>query len=229
MGFSLSTPPRLPLVAPSILAADFANLGKDCREVIEMGGDLLHIDVMDGHFVPNLTMGPDLCRSLRRSLPDVFLDVHLMVTDPGKFIEPFAKAGANHVSFHIEAPELGGYSGVRPMVDRIRSFGLEAGLAINPSTVLDEVKPVLSIPDLILVMSVHPGYSGQSFISSSLDKAAAIKPLLRSNQRLQMDGGINPVNAPAVRSAGCDVIVAASALFGRPSSERRLIIEGLRG
>jgi ribulose-phosphate 3-epimerase len=163
---------------------------------------------MDGHFVPNLTMGPALCESLRRALPEAYLDVHLMVTDPADYVTPFAKAGANLFTFHIEAvPETG------PLADQIRQAGMAPGLAINPPTGVEAILPHLERFDLILVMSVHPGFAGQSFIPDVLDKARRIKPLLEPTQRLQIDGGVNDRTASACRDAGCDVLVAASAIF----------------
>jgi len=222
----LSNPPKLPLIAPSILSADFARMGDECRLILEQGGDLLHLDVMDGHFVPNLTMGPALCASLRKALPDAYLDVHLMVTDPAMYFEPFAKAGANHVSFHVEAVAA---ADVGKLVDRVHALGMHAGLVINPPTPVERILPLVSIPDLILVMSVNPGFSGQAFIPEVLDKTRLIRSKLRPNQRLEMDGGIGTGNAKAVRDAGCDVIVAASAVFGVPSAQRGQVIAALRG
>ncbi|MCX5691680.1 MAG: ribulose-phosphate 3-epimerase [Planctomycetota bacterium] len=214
------------MIAPSILSADFAILADECRHTLESGADMFHLDVMDGHFAPNLTFGPALCSCLHAALPAAYLDVHLMVTDPAMFIEPFAKAGASNLTFHVEAvaPEQ-----IKPLVDRIHALGLEAGLAINPPTSIERILPHLAHPDMILVMSVNPGFSGQSFIESSLEKTAAISKLLRKDQRLQMDGGVAPANAAKVRAAGCDCIVSASALYGKPRLERAGVIAALRG
>jgi ribulose-phosphate 3-epimerase len=222
----LANPPRLPLVAPSVLSADFANIERDCRGVLAAGADLLHLDVMDGHFVPNLTMGPDMCRGLRRALPEVYLDAHLMVANPGMFIEPFAKAGANHFSFHVEVVEAGQ---IASMIDRIRSLGMQAGLVINPPTPVERILPFVHLADMVLVMSVNPGFSGQSFIASALEKTRAIRAKLRPEQRLQMDGGVTPATAAACREAGCDVMVTGSALFSAGAGERAGVIAALRG
>ena len=221
----LARPPHRPLIAPSVLSADFARLGEESAHALASGADLLHLDVMDGHFVPNLTMGPDLCRGLSRALPGVLLDVHLMVTDPGRFVEAFAKAGAGHVTFHVEVlPE----AGARALVDRVRALGMTVGLAINPPTPVEAILSLAAIVDMVLVMSVNPGFSGQAFIPEVLAKVRRIAPMLRPEQRLEMDGGISPANARAVREAGCDVIVAASAIFGLTPDRRADAIRALR-
>ncbi|MHC5113374.1 MAG: ribulose-phosphate 3-epimerase [Planctomycetota bacterium] len=205
----LRHPPRQPLVAASVLGADFADLGADCAAALDAGCDLLHLDVMDGHFVPNLTMGPDLCRCLRAVLPDTFLDVHLMVTDPADYVAPFAKAGADLVTVHVEANGTPG-----ELAAAAHDAGMAAGLAISPPTPVEEILPHLDAFDLILVMSVNPGFAGQSFIAEVLEKSRTIAPRLRDDQRLQIDGGVGAKTAAACRDAGHDVLVAASAIFG---------------
>jgi ribulose-phosphate 3-epimerase len=205
----LTNPPRVPLISASILSADFAQMGKEARSALDAGADLLHFDVMDGHFVGNLTMGPDMCRSIRAVLPEAVFDVHLMVTDPARFVKPFAEAGADHFTFHHEA-----VSDPIGLAAAVHAAGMTAGVAINPPTEVTEIMPLLEHVDLVLVMSVHPGYAGQSFIPDVLEKAAALKPRLNPQQRLAVDGGVNAGTAPACLDAGFDVLAAASAIFG---------------
>jgi len=217
-----TSPSRLPLVGASVLSADFAALAVDCRAALDAGANFLHLDVMDGHFVPNLTMGPELVRRLRAALTDVFFDVHLMVNDPAMFIGPFADAGADHLTFHREA-----VNDPPAVAQQIHKTGMTAGLAINPPTDVQAIMPYLDVFELILIMSVNPGFSGQSFHAGVLPKARAIKPHLRPDQRLQFDGGVNAQTAEQVREAGGDVLVAASAIFG--AADYHHAIAAIRG
>jgi len=209
-------PPARPLVAASILSADFGRMADDCRDVLEKGADLLHVDVMDGHFVPNLTMGPDMVRGLRRHFPDAFLDVHLMVERPGDFVEPFAAAGADMFSFHAEVSRPVRPSGeyATSLIDRVHDLGMQAGMVINPPTPPQTLAAWLDQLDLVLVMSVNPGRSGQKFIPDVLAKARWLKPRLGPRTRLEMDGGLNVHTAGQAVAAGVDILVTASALFG---------------
>lgn len=235
-------PKRVPLIAPSILSANFAAMAEDCQSILsgtepsrlspitpsdttDGRADVLHVDVMDGHFVPNLTMGPDMCRGLRKALPDAFLDVHLMVTDPRQYIRAFADAGANHITFHVEVvpPDQ-----IAPLAEEIRELGATVGLAINPPTPVDFLLPHVDNFDLILVMSVNPGRSGQKFMPEVLSKTEVVSDLLSPLQRLEMDGGINLQTARQCLDAGCDVMVAGSAIFDHPVAKRAGVIKGLR-
>ncbi len=216
--------PDHPLVAASILSADFGRMAEECRDVLDKGADLLHVDVMDGHFASNLTMSVDMIRALRRHLPDAFLDVHLMVEHPGDYVDEYAQAGANLFSFHLEAcrptgREVDGAQDAATLIERIHTAGMHAGMAINPPTPSDGLEPYLDRLDLVLVMSVHPGRSGQKFMPEVLDKTYRLRQRIGAQTRLEMDGGLNPTTAPRATAAGVDVLVTASALFGADDRE----------
>lgn len=219
-------PPHLPLIAPSIIAADFAKLGAEAADIEKAGADLLHVDIMDGHFVPNFTLGPDTVAALKKSC-GLLMDVHLMVSDPAKYVEPFAKAGGGHLTFHIEV--TGGNNGqqARDLVKRIHDLGCTAGICLNPATPVEALEPVMQDADMILVMSVVPGFTGQSFMPEVLTKVKFLRTELGPHQRLEIDGGIGIRTAHQALEAGADVLVAGAAVFRNP--ERAQTIKLLRG
>lgn len=198
------------LIAPSILSADFARLAEEVAAVERAGADLLHIDVMDGHFVPNLTVGPPIVEALRKvtKLP---LDVHLMITNADAYIPEFARAGADYLTVHVEAcPHL------HRTIQSIKEQGVKAGVTLNPATPVDSLQEILADIDLVLIMSVNPGFGGQKFIASCLGKVKTAREMLDrigSNALLEVDGGVKADNAAQVLSAGADVLVAGSAIF----------------
>ena len=199
-------------VAASILAADFANLHKDCTRLLEAGADVMHFDVMDGHFVPNISYGAPVLTCLHAALPDVFYDVHLMISDPARYAADFAKAGADLITFHLEAvPDT-----VEEVIAAIRATGCQVGISIRPGTPVEAVFPYLGVVDLILVMSVEPGFGGQKFLPTTPTRIAAIRAeraRLGCNTLIEVDGGINTVTGPQCIEAGVDWLVAGNSLF----------------
>ena len=199
-------------VAASILSADFANLHKDCTRLLEAGADVMHFDVMDGHFVPNISYGAPVLTCLHAALPDVFYDVHLMISDPARYAADFAKAGADLITFHLEAvPDT-----VEEVIAAIRATGCQVGISIRPGTPVEAVFPYLGVVDLILVMSVEPGFGGQKFLPTTSTRIAAIRAeraRLGCNTLIEVDGGINTVTGPQCIEAGVDWLVAGNSLF----------------
>ncbi|MEX0386770.1 ribulose-phosphate 3-epimerase [Spiribacter sp. 227] len=202
------------IIAPSILAADFARLGEEVDRVLAAGADWVHFDVMDNHYVPNLSFGPVVCQALRRHGVSVPIDVHLMVRPVDRIIPDFAAAGASLISFHPEASDH-----VDRSLQLIRDQGCQAGLVFNPATPLDCLRYVMDKVDLILLMSVNPGFGGQQFLPGTLDKLREARALIDAQShpvRLEVDGGVGPDNIDAVVAAGADTVVAGSAIFGKP-------------
>lgn len=199
-------------IAPSILSADFSRLGDQVQLVEDAGAEVLHIDVMDGHFVPNLTFGPALVKSLR-SHSKMRFDVHLMVEEPEQFIEDFAKAGADHITFHLETSRH-----THRVIQQIKELGMTAGIALNPATPLDGVKYILQDLDMVLLMTVNPGFGGQKFIPNVLPKIQVLQRHLEQTQSaclIQVDGGINLETAAVVAKAGAHILVAGAAVFAQ--------------
>jgi ribulose-phosphate 3-epimerase len=197
-------------IAPSILSADFANLAEEIRQVTAAGVKMIHLDVMDGHFVPNLTIGPPVVAKLRKH-SNLFFDTHLMITDPEKYAPEFVRAGSNHISFHIETTKH-----PEKLIDKLHEMGVTAGVTVNPETPVETIEKVAPLCDMILVMTVHPGFGGQSFIEEAAKKCIRIRQIVGPNMRIEVDGGIDPQTTPAVVSYGADTLVAGNAVFGKP-------------
>ncbi len=203
-------------VAPSILSADFSRLDRELAKVKKAGADLIHVDVMDGHFVPNITIGPTVVKYLRKAttLP---LDVHLMIEDPVKFIEPFLNAGSDMITVHIETVNP---SQVRSLAGKARARGAKLGISLNPATPLRKIRPVLKYVDFVLVMSVNPGFGGQAFIESAVPKIRQLRAVFKKD--ISVDGGINDKTAAAVIRAGATILAAGSYVFGAKNTKQAI-------
>ncbi len=195
------------LVAPSLLACDFMRLGEQVQAVTDAGTAVLHVDVMDGHFVPNLALSPGIVESVRAG-SDRLLDVHLMLTNPLRFVEPFAKAGADSITFHIEAED-----DPRAVIDRLRERGLGVGVVVKPGTAGEALAPYAGEVDLVLIMTVEPGFGGQSFMAEQLDKIRAVRDMVGPDVRVEVDGGIDERTGPLCVQAGADTLVIGSNIF----------------
>ena len=212
------------LIAPSILSADFARLGEEVVNVLNAGADIVHFDVMDNHFVPNLTIGPLVCEALRKHGVTAPIDVHLMVEPVDRIIPDFAKAGATYITFHPEASRH-----IDRSLQMIRDLGCKSGLVFNPATPLSHLEHVLDKVDMILLMSVNPGFGGQSFIPSALDKLRQARKIIDDSGfdiRLEIDGGVKVDNIREIKAAGADTFVAGSAIFGQPDYKK--VIDEMR-
>jgi len=203
-------------VAPSILSADFSRLGDEVEQVLSAGADWVHVDVMDGRFVPNITIGPLVVQALRKRCPDAILDCHLMIVEPERRIEDFAKAGADIISVHCEAAAS---THLHSTIQQIKKLGCMAGVVLNPGTPLSQIESVLGDVDLVLIMSVNPGFGGQAFIESQVDKIKDLRALCRMrglDPWIEVDGGVGPKNAAKVLDAGVHAVVSGSAVFCAP-------------
>ncbi|MCG0994041.1 ribulose-phosphate 3-epimerase [Acetobacter indonesiensis] len=212
-----------PLIAPSILAADFARLGEEVDAIVQAGADWIHLDVMDGHFVPNISFGPQIVKALRprTNLP---FDVHLMIEPADPYLEAFAKAGADHILIHIEAGPHAHRS-----LQQIRALGAKPGIVLCPATPPEAISEIMDMVDVILVMTVNPGFGGQKFLASQLQKISRLRDMITKSGRdirLAVDGGIDPTTAPQAIAAGADVLIAGSAIYAQP--DYKAAIEALR-
>ena len=196
-------------VVPSILSADFARLAEEIAEVESAGIKMLHLDVMDGHFVPNITIGPPVISKLRKC-SNLFFDAHLMISEPSKYIEAFAEAGANHITFHVEVANK-----AQELIDRLHDLGCSAGICLNPETPVETIEGVGPLCDMVLVMTVRPGFGGQEFMPEAAKKISRVREIVGPDVRIEVDGGIDPKTTPIVVSYGADTLVAGNAIFAK--------------
>ena len=207
-------------VVPSVLSANFARLADEIAEITAAGVNIVHLDVMDGHFVPNITIGPPVIAKLRK-VSDLVFDAHLMISDPAKYAEPFARAGADHITFHIEATD-----DPEKMVEKLHELGCTAGICLNPETPVEAIEAVAPLCEMVLVMTVHPGFGGQEFMPDAAKKIARVRELVGPDIRIEVDGGIDPETAPTVVSYGADTLVAGNAIFAK--TDRIAAINAIR-
>ncbi len=207
-------------IAPSILSADFARLADEIAAVTAAGVKILHLDVMDGHFVPNITIGPPVIAKLRKH-SDLFFDSHLMISEPARYAEAFAKAGVNNITFHIEVTDE-----PERIVDQIHNLGCTAGICLNPKTPVESIRKVAPLCDMVLVMTVQPGFGGQAFMDDAARKVIEVRKIVGPNIRVEVDGGIDAETTSIVVSYGADTLVAGNAIFGKP--DRVAAIEAIR-
>lgn len=208
-------------VAPSILSADFARLADEIGEVTGAGVNIVHLDVMDGHFVPNISIGPPVIAKLRK-VSELVFDAHLMISEPAKYAEPFARAGVNHITFHIEAAE-----DPEGLIEKLHGLGCTAGVCLNPETPVEAIEAIAPLCEMVLVMTVHPGFGGQAFMPEAAKKIVRIREIVGPDVRIEVDGGIDAETAPIVVSYGADTLVAGNAIFAK--SDRIAAINAIRG
>ena len=207
-------------VVPSILSADFARLADEIAEIESAGVKMVHLDVMDGHFVPNITIGPPVVAKLRK-YSKLFFDCHLMISEPAKYIGHFVEAGANHITFHIEAADE-----PAELIDRLHELGVSAGVSLNPPTPAEQIEAIGPLCDMVLVMTVNPGFGGQQFIPEAAKKIAQVRKIVGPDIRVEVDGGIDPQKTPIVVGYGADTLVAGNAIFSKP--DRTAAINAIR-
>ena len=206
-------------ISPSLLSADFSKLASEIAEIEAAGVNMLHLDVMDGHFVPNMTFGAPVVSKLRKCC-DLVFDTHLMITNPEKYVEDFVKAGSDHITFHIETVEE-----PEKFIEYLRSLSVTVGVCLNPETPVEAIEKVITLCDMVLVMTVHPGFGGQKFIDDAAQKCTRIRQIAGENVRIEVDGGIDPVTTPVAVSYGADTLVAGNAIFGK--TDRKASVDAI--